>query len=396
MNFTQIIPFIEEPHSILLTCFSLFCLFGWAVLLLRISLVARDMQELPAAESSGKHPRVSIIVPARNEAVKIKPALESLLAQDYPNLEIIVIDDRSMDETPSIVSEFLQKSMILKFVRITSLPEGWLGKNYANQKGFEASTGEYLLFTDADVVFEKDAVSKAVSYALSSGARHIVAYGKMMTEGVFEYAFIALFGLLFTWKFDPRGAIDPKNKKAYVGVGAFNFIERSLYETIGTHITLRAEVADDVMLGYHVKQQGYGTYVVQGKNLLSVRWREGLWDSIRGVERSAFPGIRFSWFWVGTAIFGTFAGLVAPFWLIGFDDLIAKSCAVLSMLIISLCYYIQDRSFPKAVLATVLHPVMSMLFLYALLRSAIKITLDGGVMWRDTFYPIHVLKSKTY
>jgi len=368
---------------------------GWIGFWVRTLIMRRHMPNLmDFAPQPHAFPRVSVIVPARNEAKRLQAALQTLLSQHYPNFEIIAIDDRSTDCTGEILDSLAQTHSCLKVIHVHELPEGWLGKNYANYLGYQHSSGEYLLFTDADIFFHPETLVRTVTYALRERAKHIVAYPKMLTSSAMEEAFIALFGFLFTWKFSPSGARNPKNRHAYIGVGAFNFIERSLYERIGTHLHLRANVDDDVKLGYWVKQHAEATHVVRGADLLAVRWREGLWDSIKGIERSAFPGINFSWLWVGIGIVGTCFGLIAPYWLLFMPSALITLCAGSSIAMIFLIYFTLIRHSLRALRITLLHPVASLLFLYALISSAVKITWQGGVEWRGTFYPIALLKKK--
>ena len=377
----------------LLDAFSLFCVGGWLLMFVRTVLLHYWIPKLALAPSPQSFPRVSVIVPAKNESKKIRASLHSLLAQDYPNLEIIAINDRSDDETGEIIDELAKQDARLKAIHITELPHGWLGKNHANQRGVQHASGEYLLFTDADILFAPQTISKTVGYAQQHKARHIVVYPKMLSENIFEESFLALFGMLFVWKFNPIGARNPKNKRAYIGVGAFNFIERTLYKAIGEHLPLKAEIADDVKLGYFVKQQREATHVVEGRDFVQVRWREGLWDSIKGIERSAFAGVNFSWIWIGIGVFGTLFGLLAPYWLWLLDDEIARLCALLSLGFIYFGYWVGKASLWRAFVVTALHPIMSVLFLYALVKSALLVSVKGGVEWRGTFYATEVLKS---
>jgi len=376
----------------LLHAFSLFCVGGWLMMCARAVILNVWIPKLATAPMPNAFPLVSVIVPAKNESKKIRASLRSLLAQDYPNFEVIVINDRSDDETGEIIDELAKHDARLKAIHITELPHGWLGKNHANQRGVQHASGEFLLFTDADILFAPQTISKTVGYAQQHKARHIVVYPKMLSENIFEESFLALFGMLFVWKFNPIGARNPKNKRAYIGVGAFNFIERTLYKAIGGHYPLKAEIADDVKLGYFVKQRGEATHVVEGRDFVQVRWREGLWDSIKGIERSAFAGINFSWTWVWIGVFGTLFGLLAPYWLWLLNDDFATLSALLSLGFIYFGYAVGKGSLWRATFVTVLHPIMSILFLYALVKSALLVSVRGGVEWRGTFYATEVLK----
>ncbi|ACF12982.1 glycosyl transferase family 2 [Chloroherpeton thalassium ATCC 35110] len=392
MEFT---PFDPELRTFgVLSLLFLYCLGGWLIMFLRILLTYRNMPVLSKQNYPHHAPLVSVIVPACNEASNIAKTLRSLIIQTYPNVEILAINDRSSDETGKIMRQLSQESARLRYLEIEQLPDDWLGKNHACQKGYELAKGEYFLFTDADVTFQPDVLEKTVAYAAHAHAEHIVTYPKLRTENIFEYALIALFGMLFTWKFNPGEAKNPKNKTAYVGVGAFNFISRRAYETLGTHRRLRAEVADDVMLGYYAKQAGFGTHILNGYDKLSVRWREGFLDTLRGIERSGFPGVNYSWLWVLAGVFGSVFGLILPYWLLFFPGLLAKITAAISFLLIWLSYVTLGNPLGKSAMATALHPFITIAFMYALVKSAVKITMEGGVWWRETFYPLELLKQK--
>ncbi len=375
--------------------FSLFCVGGWFLFFVRTLVLNVWMPKLADAPMPNAFPLVSVIVPARNESRTLHATLCSLLTQDYSNLELIVINDRSNDATGAILDELAKQDARIKPLHITALPTGWLGKNYANYCGAAQARGEYILFTDADILFAPQTLSKTVGYALAHKARHIVVYPNMLSGNMFEESLLALFGMLFAWKFDPIGARNPQNKRAYIGVGAFNFLERSLYDAIGGHYRLKTELADDVKLGYLVKQHGASTHVLEGRTFVQVRWRDGLWDSIKGIERSAFAGVNFSWVWIWVGIFGTVFGLIAPYWLWLFNDSVARLSALTSLGLIYLGYAVSKQSFWRAGFITLLHPIMSVLFLYALIQSAVMVSFKGGVEWRGTFYPSAMLKSSS-
>jgi glycosyltransferase involved in cell wall biosynthesis len=377
---------------ILLQIFAASVVIGWAATLVHAIKMKRQNEHLSAVPIRQEPlPLVSVIVPACNEAAKIRSSLQTLLDQNYPDLEIIAIDDRSTDDTGKILDSFTDAR--LRVIHIRTLPKGWLGKNHANQKGFEIASGEYLLFTDADVAFDPDVIWRTVSFAATHNAKHIVAYPKMLTESVWEAAFIALFGLLFTFKFNPRGARDPKNKRDFIGVGAFNFIKRDLYEKIGTHRRLALDVADDIKLGYWVKQCEAATFVLNSDGKVRVRWREGLLDSVQAIVRSGFAGVNYSWTWVFVVLAGTFGGLLSPYWLVFVPDVFSQICGGVAVVLVALMYHVQSKTYLSTPVAWALHPVMSVLFLYGFVRSAVEMTLRGGLAWRGTFYSLAELKA---
>src|SRR5438876_9454886 len=139
---------------------------------------------LPAPARSVMLPRLSVVVPARDEASGIGRAVESLLAQDYPDLEIIVVDDRSSDATGAVLAKLAARDSRIRAIRVDQLPAGWLGKNHALWRGAESASGEWLLFTAADIVFAQGAVRRAVAYAVAEQLDHLTLAARLPAPGL--------------------------------------------------------------------------------------------------------------------------------------------------------------------------------------------------------------------
>src|SRR4051794_32863197 len=186
-------------------------------------------------------PALSIVVPALNEAETVEPALRSLLALDYPRLEIIAVNDRSTDATGEILDRLAAEDARLRVVHVTDLPEGWLGKNHALHVGSAAASGEWLLFADADVVYAPDALRRAMALALARGSDHLVALPRILVEGFWEKTFVGFFMVMFSFRFRTWQAAWRRGY-GYVGVGAFNMVRAAVYRALGGHAALRMEV----------------------------------------------------------------------------------------------------------------------------------------------------------
>src|SRR5713226_4172183 len=139
-------------------------------------------------------PRISILFGARDEEEKLPAALATLMEIDYPNLEVIAVNDRSRDTTPRILDEFAAGHSRLRVVHITELPSGWLGKPYALQKAYEASTGDLLLFTDADVRFKPDVLRRAITLAKQRNLDHLTLFGEIEMAGFWEKVLLTFMG----------------------------------------------------------------------------------------------------------------------------------------------------------------------------------------------------------
>ena len=177
------------------------------------------------------NPRVSIIVPACNEEADIEATLTRLLALDYDNYEVIAVDDRSTDRTGEIMERVAAGAPPgrLQVIRISDLPAGWMGKPHAMWSAGNQATGDWLLFTDADVLFKPDVLRRAVAYAEAEPADHLVLFPRMIMKRPGEKMMIAFFQTLFVFGHRPWKVADPKTRD-HIGVGAFNMVRRKVYE----------------------------------------------------------------------------------------------------------------------------------------------------------------------
>jgi glycosyltransferase involved in cell wall biosynthesis len=345
----------------------------------------------PAAPSGS--PRVSIIVPARNEEKDIAQALTQLLALDYDNYEVIAVNDRSTDRTGEIMEE-VQKSSYskLKVIHHQDLPAGWLGKTHAMWTATNAATGDWLLFTDADVLFKPDSVRRAVTYAEAEQADHVVLFPQMIMKQPGEYMMIAFFQTMFVFGHRPWKVADPKTKD-HMGVGAFNLVRRSVYESVGTYEALRMEVLDDMKLGKVVKNAGFAQRNVFGGDLISIRWANGAMGVVNNLTKNFFAVLSFKWRLTLISAFGLAFLNLMPFLGVWFAHGWARlpyGIALASMF--SIYLGMSWRSAGPAYYF-LLHPVSTVLFVYTLLRSMFHTLWNDGVVWRGTRYPLEELRK---
>ena len=332
-----------------------------------------------------------MIFAARDEEEKLPAALATLVELDYPRLEIIAVDDRSQDATGRILDEFAAAHPRLRAVHITELPSGWLGKPHALQKAYEASTGEWMLFTDADVQFKSDALRRAVTLAEQRNLDHLTLIGDVEMHGFWETTLITFFGLAFHLATDAYNVSKPASR-AYVGVGAFQLLKRSAYEAIGTHRRLAMEVVDDMKLGKLVKQSGFHSCVGIAQDFVSVRWHAGARNVIRGVTKNFFAAFGYNLAFAVVAFTGMFLLNVVPFVAVfaghGWVRIFA-AIAVAAALCMHASVDVVNRVSPLYALT---HPLGAVLFCYMILRSVAVTLWQGGVTWRGTFYPLKELK----
>lgn len=336
-------------------------------------------------------PRVSILFAARDEEEKLPAALATLMEIDYPNLEVIAVDDRSQDATGRILNEFAGAHPRLHVVHVAALPPGWLGKPHALQKAYEASTGDWLLFTDADVRFKPDVLRRAVTLAQVRDLQHLTLFGDVEMIGFWETVLLTFFGMAFCISSDPYRASRP-NSRFYVGVGAFQLLRRSAYETSGTHRRLAMEVIDDMKLGKIVKQAGFRSGAGLAQDFVVLRWHAGLGNLIRGVTKNFFAGVGYSVALVVIAVTSLLLMNVAPIFGIFYGHGGIRVLAAIA-LVMAVCFHAGvDIGMRASPLYAFTHPLGALLLSYMLLRSTAVTLWQGGIVWRGTFYPLDELK----
>jgi len=349
----------------------------------------------PVAQAG--NPFVSIIVPARNEEKDIEQTLTSLLALDYDNHEVIAVNDRSTDRTGEIMDRiagaYMQdRTVRLRVIHHNDLPSGWLGKTHAMWTATNQAAGDWLLFTDADVVFKPDSLRRAITYAETVRADHVVLFPQMIMKRPGEYMMIAFFQTMFVFGHRPWKVADPKSKD-HMGVGAFNLIRRSTYDAIGTYEALRMEVLDDMKLGKVVKNAGFAQRNIFGEDLISIRWARGAIGVVNNLTKNFFAVLSFQWWRTVISAFGLAFLNLAPFLGIflahGWERLpYAVALAAMFSIYVGMSW----RSGVPAYYF-LLHPVSTTLFIYTLLLSMFHALWNDGIIWRGTKYPLEELRK---
>jgi glycosyltransferase involved in cell wall biosynthesis len=343
----------------------------------------------PAADATC--PSISLIFAARDEEEKLPAALATLGALDYPHLEIIAVDDRSQDATGRILDEFAAAHPRFRAVHVSELPSGWLGKTHALQKAYEASAGEWLLFTDADVRFKPDVLRRGVTLVEERNLDHLTLICNVEMHGFWEKTVLTFFGLAFHLSTDACGVSNP-NSRAYVGVGAFQLLRRGVYEAIGTHRRLAMEVVDDMKLGKLVKQSGFRSCVAIAQDSVSVRWHAGARNVIGGVTKNLFAALGYNLAFAGVSLAGVFLLNVLPFFTVfaghGWIRIFSAIAVVVAIFMHGSVALVNKVS----PLYALTHPIGAALFCYMIARSVTVTLWQGGVTWRGTFYPLKELK----
>lgn len=334
-------------------------------------------------------PKLSVIVPARDEAQTLELALNSKLNEDYPNLEFILINDRSTDATGAAMEHLAVHDPRIKVVHIQALPKGWLGKVHAHHVGVQAASGEWLLFSDADVALEKGTLRKAIAYCLARGLDHIAAIPQLEPRSFWLDVAVALFSRVPMTAMRIWDVENPKSKNS-AGIGAFNLVRRAALDQTPGFEWLRLEVGDDVGLGMMLKQNGAKQSLVHGRGAARVLWYENFGQMLRGTEKVWLASVG-NYSPPAVAVFALVWAVLelSPFWVLAFAPALGIILLVLSWYTAVLASRFNNQSLGPALV----WPIGSLMLVYSALRAAYVTQKQGGLVWRGTLYPFSELRQ---
>jgi chlorobactene glucosyltransferase len=262
---------------------------AWTFLIKSMWVTFRDSPFLDKYNSKPHHmPKVSVILPARNEEMFIEKCINSLLEQDYENYEIIAIDDTSDDNTGELIKKIAKKNSKVIHVQAGPKPEKWIGKNWACIEGFKRSSGELLLFTDADTTHTNKTISLSVDHLLSEELDSLTVIPKMLCLDWWTKITLPVLSTFLHTRFSALRVNDPSKKTGYF-FGSFFIIKRKTYEAVGTHESVKSEIVEDGALGRKVKEQGFRLKMVRGEHLVEAVWARDLTTLWHALKRLMIP-----------------------------------------------------------------------------------------------------------
>lgn len=340
-------------------------------------------------------PKISIIIPACNEEKDMEKALQSVLAIDYDPLEIIVINDRSTDATGAVLDRMANRYPRLKVVHSKELPPKWLGKNHALDQGARLASGDYLLFTDADIFFEKTVLRRAINHMQAMKLDHLaLIFGVPEIRGLLGMlmleTMVGLFVLLKPWK------AKEASKRYFFGVGAFNLVRASTYWECGGHQKIAMCPVDDIMFGKLIKKNGFRQDCLYGQDFVLVAWYRTVEEMIAGLMKNAFASFDFS---VLRVIVASVAVILFGIWpMLSLFVVSGSAFMVNSFLVISrLLFGCLLAHTVKMKLIHTLWAVITPYFTLFMIWKAVIFTLyHGNITWRGTRYSLQELRSGMY
>lgn len=356
--------------------------------------LARGLQSLPRLRNAGRPagaPHVSVVIAARNEAARVAMAVQSVLRQSHEPLEVVVVDDRSTDGTGQILDRLAEEYPRVRVLHVDAVPDGWLGKNHALQRGADVAAGELLLFTDADVIMSPSAVCRAVAVMQREGVDHLAVAPRILAGSSPATMTVAVFLALFSTFFRPWKARDPDSRWS-IGIGAFNLVRAAAYREIDGHRSLPLRPDDDVRLGRALKGAGYRQVAAVGTRLIQVEWYPTLRAMARGLRKNAFAVVDYRLslvaagtvlpilfvFWPVAALFLT-GGVV---WWLNVAVVLTGAAAILDT----------ARAHGLPLWTGLTYPLASLFLLWIVWAAALRAVRRGTVEWRGTEYALDELR----
>lgn len=263
----------------------------WLVPFAGLFRLADTRPNLCEAPPAGGTP-VSVIIPARNESATIETVTRSVLASTYRPLELLVVDDRSTDDTAAIVERLAAEDSRLRLVRGDPLPPGWYGKPWACLQGYRAATGELLLFTDADTRHQPDLLSRAVGALRAERADLLTVAPRQLCLSFWERVVMPQVWLLLALRYHPVAVNRARRERDVIANGQFILVPRASYEAVGTHEIVRGEVAEDLALAQAFYRTGRRIHFAFAERLMETRMYRGLAELVEGWSKNMYLGGR--------------------------------------------------------------------------------------------------------
>lgn len=343
------------------------------------------------APAPARWPRVSIVFAARNEGRTVGAAAPSMLALDYPDFEVIAVNDRSEDDTGAVLERLAADEPRLRVDHVRELPAGWLGKNHALHHGAARATGDWVLFTDADIHFAPAALRHAIAHAEAAKLDHLAAVPRLHGNGAALGVCVGAFSLIFAMFLRPWRTLDPRSP-AHGGVGAFNLVRTATYRRLGGHEPLRLRPDDDVKLGKLMKSGGRSEFAL-GAGAISVAWYATVGELVRGLTKNIYAGVDYrAWMILG----GVAAHVIFFHWPLAALALTSGATwlcyagAVVAMFAVA----VDNTRFDGGRWWWGLFfPAGLAVLDYILLRSMVVTHWQRGIVWRGTHYPLRDLRA---
>ncbi len=343
----------------------------------------------------GEGPQVSVLIPARDEEHNIQACLRSVLAQDHPNLRVVVLDDRSQDRTAEIVDRMAEEDGRLRRLEGVELPAGWKGKCHALHQAAAVADGEWLLFVDADVVLEPGALTAALGLARDERADMVSWFGRLQVVTLWERVLQPFIHDFIVTHSDPARVNDLARPEC-IANGQFILIRATVYRDLGGHEAVRDSIVEDMALSRLVKGAGYRYRLAEGFALMTTRMYGSFGEIWGGWTKNFYAGLHGRKDVVAASVVYLLLTGVTPFVLLGTAiGLAAAGSLHLGLLIVSAASVAALLGYrlaairitsPPSLLSVLLHPIEALLLVVIILESARRAASGTPVVWKGRPY----------
>ncbi|HEY3252260.1 MAG TPA: glycosyltransferase [Ignavibacteria bacterium] len=381
MNFS-----LYTIYNLLITAilFVLFLICLWNLYILR----KKSYTKIPDSSL----PFVSVLIPARNEEVNINKILPSVLEQEYPGYEVIVLNDNSDDRTGEIIEQIKKKYPQLKVINGKPLEEGWTGKCFACKQLYEESKGDYLLFTDADTVHRPNSLRDSVTIALNTNADMLTLFPKMTMISLAEKIIMPMFFfvvmlLLPLYFVEKKGFVNFS-----IGMGPFIMFKRKAYDKIGTHEAVKNAIVEDIWLARKIKKHGLKLTAADGMSMVSVRMYSSFKEIWEGLSKNMFAAFKFSSPMLLTVNVIFVLLFFFPFILLPLELSLQFTLSeeviltLIQVLILYLVRFSLSYRFKLGFISSILHPLGAVSIAFIAFNSWRWIKFGGGSKWKGRVY----------
>lgn len=353
----------------------------------------------PPVQAPASGPPVSIIVPARNEQANIRCCVHALLDQDYPDFEVIVVDDRSTDATPAILAELSAREARMLVVNGLELPQGWAGKPHALYQAARVAKGDWLLFVDADTFLSPNALSASIASAIRCGADLYTVMTEQILGSFWEKTVMPLVLTALSVGFSPRKVNDPATRDA-IANGQYILIKRSVYDAIGGHQKLHNLIVEDKAISEQVKWNGYRLIVADGRGVARTHMYYSLPEMWEGWTKNIYLGLSDRPGLLLLGVFGAFLALMAALfmpvwpalglaWLAGAGGWMALAVTLEALGVWAAILYYRvrvARAMGISAWYALTTPLGAGIFAAMMFTSAWKVLSGQGVRWKGRLY----------
>ncbi|MFQ6069104.1 MAG: glycosyltransferase [Candidatus Aminicenantales bacterium] len=365
-------------------------LFLLLLLFLNLLRNIKMMNEQKKLELKEPLPLVSVLVPMRNEERNIENCLRSLLKQDYPCLEIIVLDDNSTDSSYEIAHRLTAEAVNLKVVKGKKLPPGWNGKNWACHQLSQLARGEWFLFTDADTVHTPHSISTAVASSQKNSSVFVTTIPGLSTKTWSEKLYLPIIHFAFLVLLPFKLINYSQDSRISCGIGPFMLIERKIYFTCGGYNEIRREIVDDMALAKLVKEYKGKITVLDGTDMVNVRFYRNFRQLWKGFSKNHYEAIGAApHYLAGIFIIGYFL-FIYPYLTLwaAIEAHAAITLPLLQVVVITIIKITMAIRFKTDVFYSLLHPLTIVLCFLIFINSFRLSLFKKKIEWKERLYPI--------